>query len=348
MTLRGEGQAPLIAVRGVSKHFPTVNAAGQRSLVRAVHEVSFNVFAGETVGVVGESGSGKSTLGKLILALTPASAGSILFDGADLATLPERRLKPLRRDLQMVFQDPMASLNPRLTIGRSVGEGLTVHRIGAGAERREMVRAMLEKVGLSDAALDRYPHQFSGGQRQRISIARALMVNPRVLVADEPVSALDVSVQGQIVNLLTDLRKDLGLTLLFISHDLDIVRHISDRVVVMYLGRVVENGPAESLFTQPMHPYTRALLSASPRLDRAGRGERVVLTGEIPSPAAPPSGCVFRTRCPYALANCAVAVPTLREDGTGHAWACVRDDLPWRHSPPAAVFGADERGAAGV
>jgi oligopeptide/dipeptide ABC transporter ATP-binding protein len=312
---------PLVELRGVSRHFALPRRGfAARPVLRAVQEVSFGVAPGEVVGLVGESGSGKSTLGRLALGLLPASAGAVRFDGTDLATLKPAQLRALRRQMQMVFQDPFASLNPRRSIGAAIAEVMALHRLPHGTAE---VAAALARVGLEAADMRRRPRQFSGGQRQRIAIARALAVQPRFLVADEPVSALDVSVQAGILQLMQALRAELGLAMLFISHDLTVVEAMADRVLVLYLGRVMEAGPARDLFAAPKHPYTAALLAAAPGSRRAG----MELQGEIPSPAAPPSGCVFRTRCPFALPDCADAVPALRSVAPGHEKACIRDDL---------------------
>jgi oligopeptide/dipeptide ABC transporter ATP-binding protein len=299
-----------------------------RETVKAVNGVSLSVCRGEILGLVGESGSGKTTLGRSILRLVPVASGSIVFHGRDIAGLHRRQLRPLRRHMQMIFQDPFASLNPRMTVERIVGTPLAVHdRTADTAARRERVAAMLEMVGLSPGHLGRYPHEFSGGQRQRIGIARALIVRPDFLVADEPVSALDVSIQAQIVNLLLQLKQQLGLTILFIAHDLAVVGQICNRIAVMYLGRLMELADADDLFASPRHPYTEALFSAVPEPDPTRRRARIILTGDMPSPVAPPSGCVFRTRCRYALAACAERVPPLQETTPGHFKACIRDDL---------------------
>jgi oligopeptide/dipeptide ABC transporter ATP-binding protein len=312
---------PLVELQGVSRHFSLPRRGfAPRPVLRAVQEVSFGVAPGEVVGLVGESGSGKSTLGRLALGLLPASAGAVRFDGADLAALRPAQLRALRRQMQMVFQDPFASLNPRRSIGGAIAEVMALHHLPHGEAE---VAAALARVGLEAADMKRRPRQFSGGQRQRIAIARALAVQPRFLVADEPVSALDVSVQAGILQLMQALRAELGLAMLFISHDLTVVEAMADRVLVLYLGRVMEAGPARALFATPKHPYTAALLAAAP----GSRRPDMELQGEIPSPAAPPSGCVFRTRCPFALSACAGDVPALRMVTPGHEKACIRDDL---------------------
>ncbi len=329
----------LIEVRNLRKHFALGGGLlGRRTeTVRAVEDVSFAVRKGEVLGLVGESGSGKSTIGRTILRLLEPTAGSISFAGQEIAHLGRRQLKPLRRRMQLVFQDPFGSLNPRMTVERIGAAPLMIHESGRSprAERRERVERALHRVGLSPRYLSRYPHEFSGGQRQRIGIARALIIEPDFLVADEPVSALDVSIQAQIVNLLLAIKAELGLTVLFITHDLAVVGHISDRVAVMYLGRLVELAPVRELFRNPRHPYTEALLSAAPDPDPTVRRQRILLKGDIPSPIDPPSGCAFRTRCPYAIAACAERVPELRDVGGGHLKACIRDELKLRPAPAA-------------
>lgn len=319
----------LMDVVGLRKHFPVRKGVLSRIAghVRAVEDMSFSLAAGETLGLVGESGSGKSTVARLLLRLLEPTAGSIQFEGRDLLGLPKDELRALRRRMQIVFQDPFSSLNPRLDVGAIVGEALDIHGLARGAERAAIVTQLLDQVGMPADAASRYPHEFSGGQRQRIGIARALASGPSLLIADEPVAALDVSVQAQVLNLLQDLKDELKLTLIFISHDLSVVELIADRVIVMYLGRVMEIGPAHALYAAPRHPYTRALLSAIPDVMPGAPRDRIVLRGDIPSPLSPPSGCVFRTRCPFATDACAVAVPPLVEIAPGHAKACIRDDL---------------------
>ena len=321
--------APLIETRGLQKYFPIRQGLLGRTIgqMRAVEEVDLAVAPGEVLGLVGESGSGKSTVGRLLLRLLDPTRGEIRFAGQDITRLSRAELRPVRRRLQMIFQDPFGSLNPRMTVGAALDEAMRVHRVGAATSRRERAAALLERVGLPAASLKRYPRAFSGGQRQRIAIARALAVEPEFIVADEPVSALDVSIQAEVVNLLQGLQRDLGLAMLFISHDLAVVEVIADRVMVLYLGRVMELAPTEALFRSARHPYTRARLSASPGRRGGARRARMVLTGEIPSPANPPSGCVFRTRCPFAIEDCARVVPELREVAPGHSKACIRDDL---------------------
>ena len=283
------------------------------------------VAAGEAVGLVGESGSGKSTLGRVMLGLLAPSEGRVLVEGQDLAGMDKAALRRLRRRMQLVFQDPYSSLDPRRRVGAQVADGLSIHGLVPRGEQRARVAALFDQVGLPAAHAERFPHEFSGGQRQRVGIARALATGPDLLVADEPVSALDVSVQAQVVALLADLRTRLGLAMLFISHDLPVVRSLCDRVVVLYLGRVMEEGPVATVFAAPLHPYTQALLSAAPSLDPAARRTRILLQGDPPSPAAPPSGCVFRTRCNIAVPTCAEEVPPLDERGVGgHRVACIR------------------------
>ncbi|GGF82007.1 ABC transporter ATP-binding protein [Azorhizobium oxalatiphilum] len=313
---------PLLRAEGLKRGFKGRGGLlGRSHEVLALRGVDFALARGEAVGVVGESGCGKSTLARVLLHLTPATAGRVTFDGKDLGALPKRELRALRRRMQLVFQDPFASLDPRRPIGDQIADGILIHRLATREGAKEKVAALLAQVGLDPAHAGRLPHEFSGGQRQRIAIARALSTDPDVLVADEPVSALDVSVQAQVVNLLKDLRSRLGLGLIFISHDLHVVRHLCDRVVVMYLGRVVEEAPAAELFATPHHPYTQALLAATPSM-HAVDDRREPLKGEMPSPANPPSGCAFRTRCPRALPACAEELPELLHAGPGRRLAC--------------------------
>jgi len=316
---------PLIEAVKLSKQFGGggVFGFGARP-VRALNEVTLSIARGEAVGLVGESGSGKSTMGRVMLGLTPASSGSVRLDGVDIASLRGKETRRLRQRMQLVFQDPYSSLDPRRRISAQIADGLLAHGLARPADIADRVAALLAQVGLPPAHAQRYPHEFSGGQRQRIGIARALAVDPEFLVADEPVSALDVSVQAQVLTLLADLRARLGLAMLFISHDLPVVRSLCDRVVVLYLGRVMEEGPAAEVFRHPRHPYTRALLSAAPNIDPGRRRRRILLRGDPPSPANPPSGCVFRTRCAWAVEACATAVPALAEAVRGHRVACLR------------------------
>ncbi|WP_459617358.1 ABC transporter ATP-binding protein [Bordetella sp. 2513F-2] len=318
---------PLVRVQGLKVHFPT-GSGRHAPVVRAVDDVSFDVPRHSIVGLVGESGSGKTTTGRALLRLFAPTAGRIVFDGTDISALDQSQLLPWRKRMQIVFQDPYASLNPRMTVAEILGEALDTH--GLARQRREArICELLERVGLNGDHRRRYPHEFSGGQRQRIGIARALAVEPDFIVADEPVSALDVSVQAQVLNLLQDLQRDLGLSMLFVAHDLAVVDYLCDEVVVMYLGRVMERGPTRKVYATPRHPYTRALLSAAPVPDPRAARSRILLKGEIPSPVNPPSGCVFRTRCPHAAEACAAAPPEARDLGDGHFAACVRlDDLP--------------------
>ncbi|MDX6695105.1 MAG: peptide/nickel transport system ATP-binding protein [Blastocatellia bacterium] len=327
-----EPEPELVRVRGLVKHFPV---EGSDDVVRAVDGVTFEILRGETLGLVGESGCGKSTVGRCILRLIEPTAGEIIFDEKRVVGMGKRELRELRREMQIIFQDPYASLNPRQKVRDIVGEPLLIHGMKDKELRRERVGELLRKVGLDPDYMNRYPHEFSGGQRQRIGIARALALNPKLIVADEPVSALDVSVQAQVVNLLQDLQAELGLTYLFISHGLAVVEHISTRVAVMYLGRIVEVASAIDLYAQPLHPYTQALLSAIPVPDPQRKRERIMLEGDVPTPINPPSGCRFRTRCPYAIEDCARIDPDLREIAPGHTAACIRID-GWTDAPAAA------------
>jgi peptide/nickel transport system ATP-binding protein len=318
--------SPLLEVRHVKKYFPIRQGVLQREVARvhAVDDVSFAVRQGETLGLVGESGCGKSTLGRTIVRLLEPTAGEILFDGRPIQDLGTRRLRPLRREMQMVFQDPYASLNPRKRVGTIVSDPMRIHGIGDRAERKQRVGEILETVGLSPEHYNRFPHEFSGGQRQRIGIARSLALRPKLIVADEPVSALDVSIQSQMLNLLEDLQNEFGLTFIFIAHDLGVVRHVSDRIAVMYLGKIVELSPAEELYSRPIMPYTEALLSAVPipDPDLAEKRERIVLEGDVPSPINPPSGCRFHPRCRYMTDVCKQIEPPLIDYGNGHLAAC--------------------------
>ncbi len=320
----------LLEVRNVEMYFPvTSGIIFQRKVadVKAVNDVSFSIKRGETLGLVGESGSGKTTLGRCILQLYRPTNGDVIFDGQRLNELSSKELKPVRRKMQVIFQDPYGSLNPRMTCGDIIGEPLIVHKLTASkTEYRERIVELLQLVGLNPYMAERYPHEFSGGQRQRIGIARALAVNPTFIVCDEPVSALDVSIQAQVINLLAELQEQFGLTYLFIAHDLSVVRHISDRVAVMYLGHIVELADRTELYENPLHPYTKALLSAIPIPDPVleAERERLILTGELPSPMNPPEGCVFHTRCPIAIEECTRGMPELREVSEGHWVACIR------------------------
>jgi oligopeptide/dipeptide ABC transporter ATP-binding protein len=337
--------APLLSVRDLTMHFPVRSGlfGRQTGAVRAVDGVSLDVFPGETLGIVGESGCGKTTLGRAILRLVEPTSGSITFEGRDFRALKGAELRAMRRHLQIIFQDPFSSLNPRLTVGTTIKEGLLVHRIAEGAAADRRVAQLLDEVGLQTAYASRYPHEFSGGQRQRIGIARALAVEPKLIVCDEPVSALDVSVQAQVINLLRDLQKSRGLAYLFIAHDLSVVEHMADRVAVMYLGRFVEQAAARDLYREPLMPYTQALLSAVPIPDPERKRTRIVLDGDPPSPANPPSGCVFHPRChhPARDAACERLVPPLELKGDNHWCACFKQ-------PPTEVAFADQQRAGGT
>lgn len=314
----------LLIVKNLKKYYPITGGVFGKEVgvVKAVDDVSFTVKRGETLGLVGESGCGKSTTGRSLLRLIEPTDGEVIFDGTNVTALKSEEMRKMRRDMQIVFQDPFASLNPRHNVEKILEEPLIVHGIGDARERKRRVIEMLEVVGLSSYHAQRYPHQFSGGQRQRIGIARALMLNPKLIVADEPVSALDVSIQSQVLNLMQDLQQNLGLTYLFIAHDLSVVRHISDRVGVMYLGRIVELTTSEQLYKEPLHPYTKALLSAVPTPDPDAKRERIILQGDLPSPANPPNGCTFHTRCPYVTDECRSVRPEFRDVGKGHFVAC--------------------------
>ena len=326
-TANGRG-GKLLEVRDLKMHFPiTRGIIVQRQVgaIKAVDGIDFTLFRGETLGLVGESGCGKSTTGRAILQLHRPTHGEVLFEGKDLTKTKGEELRKMRRRMQMIFQDPYASLNPRMTVGSIIGEPLEVHNIGSGRkDRQERVQALLKTVGLNPYFVNRYPHEFSGGQRQRIGIARALAVNPSFIVCDEPISALDVSIQAQIINLLEDLQEELGLTYLFIAHDLSVVRHISDRIAVMYLGKIAEVADRDELYANPMHPYTQALLSAVPIPDPQieNQRRRIILEGDVPSPANPPKGCNFSTRCPRVMDVCREKDPPYKEYNTGHYVAC--------------------------
>jgi oligopeptide/dipeptide ABC transporter ATP-binding protein len=349
----GDGDGvPLLSVRDLAVHFPVRGGFFGRAkgAVRAVDGVSFDVFPGETLALVGESGCGKTTTGRAVLRLVDATAGTITFDGADVRTLGSEALRKLRRKMQIVFQDPFSSLNPRMTIAATVREGLVIHHLAEGAEADARVLRLLDEVGLRREYASRYPHELSGGQRQRVGIARALAVEPRFIVCDEPVSALDVSVQAQVINLLQDLQRDRGLAYLFIAHDLSVVEHIADRVAVMYLGKIVETATADALYREPLMPYTQALLSAVPVPDPGAKKQRIVLQGDVPSPANPPSGCVFHPRChhPARDAACAAIVPPLEVKGevstsrqstaAPHLVACIKQ-------PPTGISWEEQRAA---
>ncbi len=317
----------ILRVENLVKHFPITRGIliqRQVGAVHAVDDVSFNIVKGETLGLVGESGCGKSTTGRTILQLYRPTAGNVYFEGNNLVEMKGENLRKMRRRMQMIFQDPYASLNPRMTVGEIIGEPMTIHKTAEGKEQQDRVQYLLRMVGLNPAFANRYPHEFSGGQRQRIGVARALALDPELIICDEPISALDVSIQAQVVNLLEDLQRDLNLTYLFIAHDLSMVRHISDRVAVMYLGIIVELTSRDELYSHPLHPYTQALLSAVPIPDPMAeeKRKRIILQGDVPSPVNPPSGCRFRTRCPLATTICAEAKPEFREVSPGHFVAC--------------------------
>lgn len=318
-------QEVLLEVKDLVKHFPIrqgVIFSKQVGAVQAVDGISFNVNKGETLGLVGESGCGKTTAGRCILRLIEPTSGEVKFDGKDVPSLPKDELRELRKEMQIIFQDPYGSLNPRMTVGDIVGEPLHIHKLAKGAAKEKRVREILETVGLSAFHARRFPHEFSGGQRQRIGIARALAVDPRLIICDEPVSALDVSIQAQVINLLQDLQEEFGLTYLFIAHDLSVVKHISDRVAVMYLGKIVELTGKTELYRNPKHPYTQALLSAIPEADPTIKKERILLKGDVPSPINPPTGCRFHTRCPKAMDICKTKDPAFVDTGDGHFVAC--------------------------
>ncbi|MBU7022754.1 MAG: ATP-binding cassette domain-containing protein [Theionarchaea archaeon] len=315
---------PLMRVRNLEKYFPITAGFFGRKVgdIRAVDDVSFDIFPKEILGIVGESGCGKTTLGKTILRLIEPTGGEILFEGRDVSKLGTRELKEFKKEAQMIYQDPYSSLDPRMTVYDIIGEPFDIHGGLKSGEKRKVIMRLMSEVGLAPFHIYRYPHEFSGGQRQRIGIARAIALNPKLIVADEPTSALDVSVQSKILNLLADIQKEEGLTMMFITHDLSIVRHISDRVAVMYVGVIVEMGTEEQIFEKMYHPYTEALLSAAPIADPRRKRERIILTGDVPTPANPPQGCRFHPRCRYAKENCATEIPQLRDIGNGHFVAC--------------------------
>ncbi|MCH9045350.1 MAG: dipeptide ABC transporter ATP-binding protein [SAR324 cluster bacterium] len=337
-----EAEPPLLEVIQLKKHFPIRKGILSRTVgfVYAVDGVDFHINQGETLGLVGESGCGKSTAGKTILKLIEPTAGQIKVRGKDITRLSKSDMRPYRREMQIIFQDPYSSLNPRMSAGGIVGEPLTIHKIASGKEKQDRVAALFGRVGLRPEHMAKYPHEFSGGQRQRIGIARALALNPNLIIGDEPVSALDVSIQAQVINLLIDLQEEYKLSYLFIAHDLAVVEHISHRIAVMYLGKIVELTDKQTLFTMPLHPYTEALLSAMPIPDpKVKRGKRVILTGDVPSPINPPSGCHFHTRCPYVMNRCKTEVPELREIVPGHWVSChLHGDTPtWPLAKPAGA-----------
>ncbi|MEZ4462558.1 MAG: ABC transporter ATP-binding protein [bacterium] len=327
---------PLLEVKNLKKHFPITKGLLSRVVghVKAVDDVSFTVNANETVGLVGESGCGKTTAGRTLLRLIEPTSGSAMFEGQDVFTLGREDLRAARRNMQIIFQDPYSSLNPRMTIESIIGEAIEFHGIAKGDARREMVEGLLERVGLQPSYITRYPHEFSGGQRQRLGIARALALNPKFIVCDEAVSALDVSVQAQVINLLQDLQQEFNLSYLFIAHDLSVVKHISDRIAVMYLGQIVEMAPCDELFESPRHPYTQALLSAIPHPNPRRRAKRVILEGDVPSPINPPSGCRFHTRCPARFKPCATIEPSAHDVGGGHLVKCHLFDAQYTKVDP--------------
>ena len=346
MTVAPETPKPLLQVRNLVKYYPVRGGILKRVVawVKAVDDISFTVHEGETLGLVGESGCGKTTAALTLLRLIEPTGGEAYFDGQNIFALKGPELKAIRRQMQIVFQDPYSSLDPRLPVGESIMEGLKIHGIGTPRERREMMMDMLRKVGLEPYHAYRYPHEFSGGQRQRIGIARALILRPKFVVLDEPVSALDVSIQAQILNLLMDLQEEFKLTYLFVAHNLAVVEHISHRVAVMYLGKIVELAPTRELFTTPLHPYTQALLSAIPVPDPTAKKERIILPGDVPSPLNPPSGCRFHPRCPFAKPECSAQEPELRELRPGHFVAChfAEDFLPSKTPPPSTASKAPQ------
>ena len=334
---QGSEQEPILSVRGLKKYFPISSGFFNRKVgdVKAVDDISFDVYPNETLGLVGESGCGKTTAGRSLLRLLEPTAGQIIYKGQDIVEFDEAQMREARRNLQIIFQDPYSSLNPRMTIENIIGEALEFHGIAKGNERRQRVADLLVRVGLQPSYLTRYPHEFSGGQRQRIGIARALALNPDFIVCDEAVSALDVSVQAQVINLLQDLQKEFNLSYLFIAHDLSVVRHISDRIAVMYLGQIAELSSKQALFSSPKHPYTQALLSAIPHADPRRKAQRVILEGDVPSPINPPSGCRFHTRCPACYAPCKTFEPKTMEVEKGHFVRCHLYDPEHAPTDPA-------------
>lgn len=314
----------LLEVKGLKKYFPIKGGVFSRTVghIKAIDGISFYVKSGETLGLVGESGCGKTTTGKVILRLEEATEGEVMFEGKDINALGREAMRNMRREMQIIFQDPYSSLNPRMTVGNIIGEALDIHKLAKGKAKEKRVKELLEVVGLTAHHMRRYPHEFSGGQRQRIGVARALAVDPKLIVCDEPVSALDVSIQAQVINLMEDLQNEFDLTYLFIAHDLSVVKHISDRVAVMYLGKIVEMADKNALYAKPIHPYTQALLSAIPIPDPTVSRERILLKGDVPSPANPPSGCRFHTRCPYVMDVCKVEDPEFKDWGDEHWAAC--------------------------
>lgn len=314
---------PILTTTALTKHFPVKSGPfAPPRMLKAVDGVELSLAPGETLGLAGESGCGKSTVARLLMGLMPPSAGAVGFRGKELAEMGKAELAAFRKDVQMIFQDPFSALNPRMRVGEIVGEPLAIHGLAAGRERQECVAQLLAKVGLAEEHIHRYPHEFSGGQRQRIGIARALAVTPQIIIADEPVSALDLSIQAQIINLLQELKREFGLSFLFIAHDLSVVRHMSDRTAIMYLGKIVETGTSEQVFSAFLHPYTEALISAIPQVRPDTRRKRIILQGDLPSPIAPPPGCPFHTRCPYAEELCRREPPPLAEKEPGHLAAC--------------------------
>ena len=338
---------PLLQVQNLVKYFPVRSGLLQRVVgwVKAVDDVSFHIYEGETFGLVGESGCGKTTIGRTLLRLLPATSGNVIFDNKHLFDLNASQLKRMRREIQIIFQDPYSSLDPRMPVGESIAEGLRVHTNKTGQERRDIVGEMLGRVGLRPEHAQRYPHEFSGGQRQRIGIARALALRPKFIVCDEPVSALDVSIQAQVLNILSDLQAEFGLTYLFIAHNLSVVEHFSDRVGVMYLGKMVEMAAREDLYREPLHPYTQALMSAIPIPDPTLKRQRILLQGDVPSPLNPPSGCRFHTRCPLAFDKCRVEEPPFKDYGDEHFAACW---LLERNEPGASKITPDKVAASSI